>query len=403
MKAKLMVLAVAGALAAPVAALAQTGSVQIYGRAHVGIDNYSATGSTAGSAGDFKSRSRVYDALSRIGFRGSEDLGGGLKAVFNIESGINLDNGGTTGQSGQSNTSAGTLGSRVSYVGLDGHWGRLTFGRQNVWWVNGKQDQIFANLLNNSNGISTGTFGRGMGVGVSRVNNVVQYTSPVMNGINAVVSYSPGSQEAQGAGQNADGKLVGFTLQGERGAFAGGWDYVKNEANRPASGSQRSTTGNKLRAGWTYQPGGMVSLIWVKSKQEDGGTGIGGTSALPGQGGLVDPTSSNLSQNAWTLTWEHLIGNVQLLAQGGRVQNVSGCRLAGACDNTGSTNYLAAVRYLFSKRTAVYASYIKIQNESNANMDIFAGGLSSAGAGGLGADSVGADPRIVALGVVHNF
>src|SRR6266568_6750864 len=59
MNKKLMALAVAGALTAPAAALAQ---VQIYGRANVGIDTYSATGATAGSAADFKNRNVVYDS-----------------------------------------------------------------------------------------------------------------------------------------------------------------------------------------------------------------------------------------------------------------------------------------------------------------------------------------------------
>jgi len=50
MKRKLLAVLVASALAAPVAALAQASNVQIYGRANLGLDNYSATGSTAGAA-----------------------------------------------------------------------------------------------------------------------------------------------------------------------------------------------------------------------------------------------------------------------------------------------------------------------------------------------------------------
>src|SRR3990170_4342993 len=87
MKRKLLAVLVASALAAPVAALAQASNVQIYGRANLGLDNYSATGSTAGAAADLKSRSRVFDTASRLGVRGTENLGGGLKALFAIESG----------------------------------------------------------------------------------------------------------------------------------------------------------------------------------------------------------------------------------------------------------------------------------------------------------------------------
>ncbi|TMG76100.1 MAG: porin [Betaproteobacteria bacterium] len=78
----------AGMLAASAVALAQDGNVRIYGRANLGLDNYSATGATAGPGNDFKGRNRVYDAASRLGIQGTEDLGGGLKAVLLMESGV---------------------------------------------------------------------------------------------------------------------------------------------------------------------------------------------------------------------------------------------------------------------------------------------------------------------------
>jgi predicted porin len=77
--------AIAGLFAAP-SVLAQAGNVQLYGRANVGIDSYSANGAAGalcgGTACDFKSRFRVYDNSSRVGLRGTEDLGSGLKAIF---------------------------------------------------------------------------------------------------------------------------------------------------------------------------------------------------------------------------------------------------------------------------------------------------------------------------------
>src|SRR5690348_13995185 len=115
MNKKLMALAVAGALGAPAAALAQ--EVQIYGRANVGLDTYSATGATAGSGSDFKSRTRVFDQGSRLGFRGTEDLGGGLKAIWQIESGVNIDTGTNIGQAATANASTGFFASRDSYAG----------------------------------------------------------------------------------------------------------------------------------------------------------------------------------------------------------------------------------------------------------------------------------------------
>jgi predicted porin len=59
---------------------------------------------------------------SRWGIRGKEDLGGGLNAIFNLEAGFNPVTGGGAQQ--------GQLFSRQAWMGLDGNWGRLTFGRQ---------------------------------------------------------------------------------------------------------------------------------------------------------------------------------------------------------------------------------------------------------------------------------
>ena len=140
MNKKLMAVAVAGALAVPAVAMAAS-NVTISGRAQVTFSNVKATGATAGSASDLKSRTRVDDNSSRIRFIGKEDLGGGLSAIFRMEAGVNLD----TGDASRSNTAYPA--SREGYVGLRGSWGQLTLGKQNVWWTN-FADQTQANYIN---------------------------------------------------------------------------------------------------------------------------------------------------------------------------------------------------------------------------------------------------------------
>lgn len=418
MNRKLMALAVAGALAAPAAAFAQASNVTLYGRANVGLDSYSATGATAGSAFDFKSRNRIFDAGSRLGFTGSEDLGSGLKAIFLIESGVNFDNGGSqTGQSGSPNPNVGTLSSRVGHVGLESSsWGRLTFGRSHVWWGNGTIEQTGANYLSAAVPLFYGLLARGMNVGVQRVSNALQYSARM--GDNALqITYSPGG-ESQGAGAQTDGRLWGVTLQGQWGAYGAGYDWTKLTGNSPAVGSQASSTGHKLRTGWTYQPGGQISLLWVKSVQDNGGfTAIFAPSvAVANALALVpDVTATSLSQTSWGLNWEHMFGKVQALAQWGKVNNITGCAVAGRCDNTNATTWMLGARYLFSKRTAIYVNYAVVQNGTNYNMDYTGGWMTSASinlpaalgganvAPGLGAGSVGADPRLFGVGIMHNF
>ena len=407
MNKNLTAFAVAFALATPAATLAQSSNVQIYGRLNLGFDNYSATGATAGSAADFKSRYRVYDAASRLGFTGSEDLGNGLKAVFLMESGVNVDNGGNTGQSGVANPFSGFLSSRVGHVGLQGNWGLLTFGKSNVWWANYAQEQVSANFIATGMPSFNGLFGRGMGVGVTRVTNTIQYTSPTLSGVSAIVSYSPNG-EASGAGANADGRLWGLTVHGQWGAFGAGYDWVKNRGNAPAAGGTPVSTGHKLRAGMYYAPGSQVSLMWIKSVQDNGGAiaivaGAGAAALL-----LPDPTATaSLSQTSWGLNWEHTFGNIQGFAQWAKVNNITGCVLAGRCDNTNATSWLLAARYNFSKRTGAYFQYTTVKNASNYNMDYSGGWMTSAGTlgllPGLPPGSVGADPRIYGIGIMHNF
>ena len=88
MNKKLIALAVAGACVAP-AAMAQTANpVTLYGRIYATFETVQATG---GTGADVTSRNRVSDQASLLGVRGTEDLGGGLKAVFQLETAFKPD------------------------------------------------------------------------------------------------------------------------------------------------------------------------------------------------------------------------------------------------------------------------------------------------------------------------
>lgn len=419
MNKKLITLAVAGVLAVPAAAFAQASNVQIYGRLNLGLDNYSATGATIGSAGDYKARNRVYDAGSRLGFTGSEDLGNGLKAIFLLESGINVDNGGTTGQGGQANPYTGTLSSRIGYVGLQGTWGRLTFGKDNVWWGNTPIERSGADYIAAGIPSFNGLLGRGMNVGVTRVSNLVQYIAQA-SGVTGILSYSAGGETAA-AGANTSGRLWGATVQGQWGAFGAGYDWVNLKGNAPTSGAATAaSTGHKARAGWTYAPGSQISVLWIKSIQDNLGysaIALAGTALAPLAAlSVPDATAASLSQTSWGLSWEHTFGNFQGMGQWSKVNNITGCAIAGACDNTNATAWMAGLRYNFSKRTGVYVNYATIKNASNYNMDYLGGwmtsasttsslpGLSPATVPAFGiVNSNGADPRIVGVGMMHTF
>ena len=412
--------AVCGLLAAS-GAIAQSSSVQLYGRANLGLDSYSADGArdqqnggtvaaptaptgaqctntttatcTGGGSIDYKSRMRVFDNSSRVGLRGTEDLGNGLKAIFQIETGVNVDNGSNAGQSGSTNASTGFWASRDSYVGLDSNFGRLTFGRQSIYYSNGVNAQFSSNYINTEVPWTDGrAFGR-VRVPASRQSNVVMYTTPSFAGLNASLYYSPNAQEAvqNAATSDTDGYIWGATVRGTWGAFYTQFDYVSNQANSPVGGGVRpDVSAYKLGASWGYMPGARIGLI--------------GTVAYDNQAlGLT--AGDKVDQWGWTINWEHTFGNFQVMAQYGELGNLKSCDSDAtpgnvSCGDSGARGYMAGVRYLMSKRTWVYASYNSVSNKSNQFADYTNGGYTSVGSGTF---PYGADPEVWALGILHNF
>jgi len=171
---KLIALAVAGAFIAP-AAFADSKNVEIYGIATAGLEKTNdgreqvdASNTTA------VGQTRVTDYGSRIGFKGSEDLGGGLKAIFKIESKVALDVGGTT------------LASREGQVGLAGNFGAVLAGRGKTPY------QLTTEIFDPFNANDTLYLGGGANnvtTYVDRANNWVAYASPNVQGLEVVGAY----------------------------------------------------------------------------------------------------------------------------------------------------------------------------------------------------------------------
>ena len=377
MNKKLMAVAVGAALAAPMTAFS---AVELSGRVNAGIGQWSATGATAGATADYKSRLRVWDSGSKFTVKASEDLGGGLSTEAYIETGLNVDTGTANGQGG-ANSSTGPFGSRQAWVGLSGNFGKVTFGRQNTWYGSGNQDLTQAVYLDAGIQFATGVFANGPGV--NRLSDSFRYTSPQLGPVNVLVTYSTNNAEGAPAGADADGKILAVTVEGNQGPASFGFDNVSNQANSTAGVAGAKRGANKLRGGFSYQPGARISLIYVM------------TTTTPAGGG------AETKQNAMQISWEHAMGNIGLHAGYGKLSNLS----TGGTDvaKTGTTAMQLGVRFIQSKSTWAYVNYVAYTNDTNARTDFNAGGMSSAGAGGLPAGSVGADPKSLAFGISHNF
>jgi predicted porin len=379
MQKKLLAIAVAGALA-PAAAMAQS-TVEIYGRASLGVDQWSADGAAAGQA-NFDSRLRVFDNSSRLGFRINESLGGGMRVFVVIESGANIDSGGSSGQSGGANTSTGTFASRDSYLGIGGGWGDIRLGRQSIYYSNGIIAQAGANYINQSVD-NIFSFAHAIGGPAGRESNVVSYNSPTMGGFNATVAWSPGASE--GSGFTTGGAVVtAGTLEKESlwtltGRYSGGplrvqGDYGKRSNLGNINGVDR--TGWKIGAGWAYAPGSQVSFMTGNHKNET--------------------LTTTLEQQLNFVNWEHMMGQWQFIAQYMFTGDIE--TNTGDLPNSQAKGWTLAAKYFLSKRTGVYVSYSQIDNEAGSRIDMNNAGYSSAAAIGLGAD-----PQILAVGILHNF
>lgn len=173
MKKSLIALAILGS----VAGVAQAQStVTLYGIADVWVGSVksglNAKRTTVVESGGFNG--------SRFGLTGSEDLGGGLKAVFKLEQGFNIDRG--------TQSIPGTAFGRQAYVGLAGGFGTVTFG--NVWSA---MDDVIG-LANG--GFDSGGFSPLYSMPgsvhfeyVDRPRNAIKYATPDFGGLTAAVVY----------------------------------------------------------------------------------------------------------------------------------------------------------------------------------------------------------------------
>ncbi|MEN3275972.1 MAG: hypothetical protein V7631_1762 [Massilia sp.] len=136
-------------------------------------------------------------AGSRLGFKGSEDLGGGLSAVFLLESGFQGD----TGEMGQ----GGLLFGRQVYVGLQGRFGAVTVGRQYTpqYMTVVMGDPFGSGYSGDTKNIMATT-----GNSFSRMDNTVKYVSPSLKGVVLELVAAPGEV----GGDSAAGRQLGAAI-----------------------------------------------------------------------------------------------------------------------------------------------------------------------------------------------
>ncbi|MGI9045236.1 MAG: porin [Burkholderiales bacterium] len=434
---KLLAWAVATAFAAPLAAYAQGSNVVIYGTFNVDLENVERDHATVGGAGnslvgapaagnaaDLTSRNRVSSNSSNIGFRGTEDLGiAGLKAIFQLESGLNIDSGG------------GNLGGRNSNLGLTGPWGTVFYGlwdtpykfvtlRQDAWYATGiaNGDTIYGTP---GFGVATTTQSGRVGApavtvtvptvpattittaaAVSgapdasfdrRQGNSVQYWTPVFAGLSARLAYSANEQRsADNANPNINPTIASGAVLYENGPIYANLTYehhkdyfglfglTNNALQNPSATNQGSNDrGFKAGVGYTFFGTTTFNVIAERLEYKVGQTAAGAV--------------TEYNREALYASLLHKIGPGTIRVSWGKGFG-GDCKANGvACSTAGLAGQAAAVGYShsFSKRTDVYVLYTYIDNERLAQYNFGINALAGAG--------VGSDPSGFALGVRHAF
>ena len=290
MKIKLFAAAAASLVSA--GAFAQS-SVSLYGVADAGVEWVNKAPGNGGSRTAVQSGGL---SGSRWGLRGTEDLGGGLKGIFNLESGFSIDD----GRSAQENRLFG----RAAYVGLQGQWGQLTLGRQtNLMYDFALQYDPMA--------ISRYSLASQDAAMAGRADNAVKYIG-TFGGLSASALYSTRRSGQEVAGQNTLGREWSAGLNYASGPFSVGAVYDQMNGNVAPTQFAAGTAAQKeqratVAGTYAYGPAKLFAgYRWYKSNIEAGngdlrtnlywlGAGYQATPALTLTGAAYYQTVKNLA------------------------------------------------------------------------------------------------------------
>ena len=377
---------------------------------------------------------------SRVGFRGTEDLGGGMKANFLMEMGLRIDDGAAPGVVGvNSGASGGNLFGRNAWGGLSGGFGEVRLGRQ----VLGSYG-VFASSISagSSNGLYDAATGTAPLIGGVRFSNAIRYMSPDFGGFKASVMLAAPETDADTSTNTITtttppgvaGTVLTTTTSASRRTgvdlaleYANGPAYVgfgynvRDGATNPSSGvtgfAVGQTNTNSVNPGkisaWTL--GGSYDLGVVKpfinytrqttktDRTDTLATGVAATSSSIG-------TNADSNVRAWSVGLRAPVGAFTIIAGYGNARtsgmsttlvNQNGAvQLFNTRNEQKQTAYQLGAQYALSKRTLVEVNYGQNKLENNTNITVT---NNSALANGNSAAT--ANTRISALnvGLKHSF
>jgi predicted porin len=401
MSKKLLAAAIAAALV-PTAVLAEASNVTMYGRIDYG---FMSRGGDSGGLSQGGREGRLNDfedgiqGTNRIGFRGSEALGNGLKAIFEFEFGF----------SGDSGQAFGSTSNRHSWVGLEGAFGTVLGGRVDGarYSFVGQYDPFKNQTVANAGSLFGVTSGLGQ---ADRADNAVVYITPeVAPGLKFLAAYTTSLLSEAGSGAIAgqdtetnDTPLwaiaalynngpISFTLDYEnlkiKRAFTPGTNGFVNAAGVPQAG----TVG-------AFRNGGddLEFDLWVVGASYD--FGVAKLSAYYENVEGDDTASKAISESDGWLIGLTVPVTTNFVIKTSYVKANDDARNNADCKKWGIGG-----EYSFSKRTQAYATFAKLSADSAAVCGISKNASGGSGTGSNGAGGSAYGDTGFNIGLAHTF
>jgi len=331
------------ALACAAGACAQS-SVQIYGQVGAGMTYQQASGPTTKQSVTSLDDNLMWTSF--IGFTGSEDLGGGMRALFRLESGLTPDNGGDGKTVGSGATASYKMFNRQSWVGLQWAGGTITLGRQ----FHALTDRVVRTLdVNRVGGLDVrvvplALFGVNKYNGQdNRVDNSVKYRFNLLNVIEGGISYGA-DEKVRGSGMPSVAPVVGASYSADLAHVTSKYEIAGGYIHYDAPNGIRNGTFTPAKSLWSL--GGNVRmgsfrpyLAYIDSRFDNATTGVAQRNKIVDAGLSWTPAAT-----PFTVTMAYYCD------KGTTLNGVSGR------DGVKQTFVLSGF-YALSKRTELYTAY----------------------------------------------
>jgi len=381
MQKKLIVLAVAAAFSAP--AFADSSHVTVYGKIDMAYSSTSNGTSAAGLAGS--TNGQVSSQVSKLGIKGSEDLGGGLTAIWKIEQQIDLDN---SSKNGNGSGAKNSFATRNTYLGLKSKaMGTVLLGRHDTpYKIATRKLDVFSDTLADNRAIMGGSTTAGSGAGAmdARIPDMLAYFSPAMSGFTLAAAYVAGAEQATLSTQTK-GAAWSFAGLYKSGPLFASLAYQVFDFGSVGTGQFAGTANDKFKAvklgvGYKFDALQVNAIL----EQTD----------YTNANGAVD----TVGRTDWYLAGKYSFNSSDAIklayAKAGNSNNL------GAGVANGANQVSIGYDHKLSKRTMVYAQYSRVNNDTGASYTLSKAG-STAGAQAL--TGSGANPSAFSLGMRHSF